>query len=64
MLSAQHFLNELNTPEFPWTGLTIVLLIGVLAAAAGTRFLQLRAKRSATSAQPAETQIAEPTRGL
>jgi hypothetical protein len=64
VLSAQHFLNELNTPEFPWTGLTIVLLIGVLAAAVGTRFLQLRAKRSATSAQPAETQIAEPTRGL
>jgi len=36
----------------------------VLAAAVGTRFLQLRAKRSATPAQPAETQIAEPTRGL
>jgi hypothetical protein len=64
VLSAQHFLNELNTPEFPWSGLTIVLLIGVLAAAVGTRFLQLRAKRSATPAQPAETQIAEPTRGL
>jgi hypothetical protein len=64
VLSAQHFLNELNTPEFPWSGLTIVLLIGVLAAAVGTRFLQLRAKRSATPTQPAETQIAEPTRGL
>jgi len=64
VLSAQHFLNELNTPEFPWSGLTIVLLIGVLAAAVGTRFLQLRAKRSATPAPPPETQIAEPTRGL
>ena len=31
--SAQNFLNELNTPEFPWTALTIVLLIGVFAAA-------------------------------
>jgi len=59
VLSAQHFLNELAAPEFPWSGLTIVLLIGVLAAAVGTRFLQLRGKRSATSAAPAETQ-AEP----
>ena len=33
--SAQNFLNELNTPEFPWTALTIVLLIGVFAAALG-----------------------------
>jgi hypothetical protein len=49
VVSAQHFLNELNAPEFPWTGLTIVLLIGVLAAAVGTRFMQLRSKRSATS---------------
>ena len=24
VVSAQHFLNELNAPEFPWTGLTIV----------------------------------------
>ena len=49
VVSAQHFLNELNSPEFPWTGLTIVLLIGVLAAAVGTRFLQLRSRHAATS---------------
>src|ERR1700744_3917220 len=54
VVSAHHFLNELDAPEFPWTGLTIVLLIGVLAAAVGTRFLQLRSKRSATSAQTVE----------
>jgi len=48
VVSAQHFLHELNSPEFPWTGLTIFLLIAVLAAAVGTRFLQLRAKRAAT----------------
>ena len=64
VVSAQHFLHELDTPEFPWSGLTIVLLIGVLAAAVGARFLQLRAKSSATPARPADTQIAEPTRGL
>src|SRR6201991_4227531 len=50
VVSAQHFLHELTPPEFPWTGLTIVLLIGVLAAAIGTRFLQLRSRRAATSA--------------
>jgi hypothetical protein len=49
VVSAQHFLNELDAPEFPWTGLTIFLLVGVLAAAVATRFLQLRGKRSATS---------------
>jgi len=62
-VSAQHFLNELNTPEFPWTGLTIVLLIGVLAAAVGTRFLQLRSKRSATSPHTAEASPEESDQG-
>lgn len=64
VVSAQHFLNELNAPEFPWTGLTIVLLIGVLAAAVGTRFLQLRSRRSATPTDEAETELEEPTRGV
>lgn len=64
VVSAQHFLNELNAPEFPWTGLTIVLLIGVLAAAVGTRFLQLRSRRSATPTDAAETELEEPTRGV
>jgi hypothetical protein len=64
VLSAQHFLNELNAPEFPWTGLTIVLLIGVLAAAVGTRFLQLRSRRSATSAGAGDTPAEEPNQAL
>ena len=59
--SAQHFLNELGAPEFPWTGLTLVLLIGVLAAAVGARFLQLRGKRPATSVASAETPVDAPT---
>lgn len=62
-VSAQHFLNELNGPEFPWTGLTIALLIGVLAAAVGTRLLQRRAKRSATSPQADDPHPEEPTQG-
>lgn len=48
VLSAQNFLHELETPQFPWTPFTIVVLIGVLAAVVGTRFMQQRAKRSAT----------------
>ncbi|KZS75201.1 hypothetical protein A4G29_23930 [Mycobacterium kansasii] len=53
--SAQNFLHELDTPEFPWAGLTIFMLIAVLAAAVGTRFMQLRARRSATSGDSADT---------
>jgi hypothetical protein len=52
--SAQNFLNELNTPEFPWTALTIVLLIGVFAAVLGGRFMQLRNRQPATVGAPAE----------
>jgi hypothetical protein len=67
VVSAQNFLHELNTPEFPWTGLTIVLLIGVLAAAVGTRFLQRRSRRSATSTEAPETGATrpeEPSKGV
>ncbi|OBK22237.1 hypothetical protein A5634_07665 [Mycobacterium asiaticum] len=61
--SAQNFLNELNTPEFPWTAFTIVLLIGVLAAAAGTRFMQLRNRQPATSDSPPDTPSFEAQQG-
>jgi hypothetical protein len=59
--SAQNFLGELNSPEFPWTAFTIVVLIGVLAAAIGTRFMQLRSRRSATSADTGETVADKPS---
>ncbi|OBJ11617.1 DUF6676 family protein [Mycobacterium sp. 1465703.0] len=59
VVSAQHFLHELDTPEFPWTGLTIFLLIAVFAAAVGTRLLQLRSKRAATSDRTAATSAAD-----
>lgn len=54
VVSAQNFLHQLNTPQFPWTAFTIVLLIGVLAAVVGTRIMQLRPRRSATSQDDAE----------
>jgi hypothetical protein len=55
VVSAQNFLHQLETPQFPWTGFTIALLIGVLAAVVGTRFMQLRARRSATSHEKPQT---------
>jgi hypothetical protein len=58
--SAQNVLHQLETPQFPWTPFTIVVLIGVLAAVVGVRFMQLRAKRSATSTDSAEA-VAEGT---
>jgi hypothetical protein len=48
VLSAQNFLHQLETPQFPWTPFTILVLIAVLAAVVGTRFMQLRARRTAT----------------
>lgn len=43
--SSQNFVSQLNTPDFPWTGFTIVLVIAVMLAAVGTRLLQVRSKR-------------------
>jgi hypothetical protein len=48
----QAFVDQLQTPDFPWIGFTFTLLIGVAAAAVLTRVLQLRARRS----QNTETQ--------
>lgn len=64
VVSAQNFLHQLNTPQFPWTALTIVLLIIVLATAVGTRILQLRAKRSATSADDNEPSAENAEQGV
>ena len=43
--SSKNFVSQLTTPDFPWTALTIVLVLGVLAALFG-RVLQVRAKRA------------------
>ncbi len=56
VVSAQNFLHQLETSQFPWPAFTIVLLIGVVGAVIGTRLLQLRARRSAmTRPKVAET---------
>jgi hypothetical protein len=54
VVSAQNFLHQLNTPQFPWTAFTIMVLIGVLAAVAGTRFMRLRFSRPAMLPHEAE----------
>ena len=45
--SSKNFVSELTTPHFPWTAFSVVLVVGVLAAAIATRFLQVRSKRRA-----------------
>ncbi len=47
VVSAQNFLHQLVTPQFPWTGFTVLVLLGVLTAVVATRVAQVRAKRTA-----------------
>ena len=52
--SAHNFVEELTTPDFPWTAMTIVLVLAVAAATVVTRVLQVRGKR-ASAEQTADT---------
>ncbi|NTY58992.1 DUF6676 family protein [Mycolicibacterium sphagni] len=54
VVGTQAFVDQLQTPDFPWSGLTFALVIGVAAAAVLTRVLQLRARRSQNAITPAE----------
>jgi hypothetical protein len=57
--ATKNFVSQLQTPDFPWTALTIVLVIGVALATVLTRVLQVRSRRDApadtTPASPAES---------
>lgn len=56
--SSKNFVGELTTPDFPWTALTIVVVIGVVAATAATRWLQIRGKRAAAAeAEPTDSDL-------
>lgn len=47
VLASQNFVNELAADsQFPWTPFTIVVVLGVVLAAVGTRLLQVRVRRS------------------
>jgi hypothetical protein len=63
VVSAQNFLHQLTTPQFPWTEFTIVVLIAVLSAAIGTRIAQVRGQRSATAAGTAAGAESSPAEG-
>jgi hypothetical protein len=54
--SAKNFVSQMQTPIFPWTPFTIVVILGVVLAAAATRMLQVRARKAAAAAvvEPAE----------
>jgi hypothetical protein len=54
VVGTQAFVDQLQTPDFPWMGLTITLVIGVAVAAVLTRVLQLRARRSQNTDTTAE----------
>lgn len=54
VLSAQNFVSELQTPDFPWTPFTVFVVLGVAAAAVLTRVLQVRARRSVAETAPPE----------
>jgi hypothetical protein len=54
VVGTQAFVDQLQTPDFPWIGLTITLVIGVAVAAVLTRVLQLRARRSQPSEMASE----------
>lgn len=45
--ATKNFVSQLQTPDFPWTALTIVLVIGVALATVLTRVLQVRSRRDA-----------------
>jgi hypothetical protein len=53
--SSKNFLGELTTQHFPWTPFTIVVVLGVLAAAVVTRVLQVRGKRAAATDAVSDT---------
>jgi hypothetical protein len=58
--SAQNFVGQLQTPDFPWMGLTIVLTLGVILAAVITRVLQVRAKAAFASNAQADSGSPDP----
>jgi hypothetical protein len=53
--SSKDFVSELQTGTFPWTGLTIVLTLGVIVAVVATRLLQVKSKHTKEVEETAST---------
>lgn len=51
--SAQNFVGQLTTPDFPWTALSVAVIVLVAAAIVGVRALQVRARRAFANSAPA-----------
>jgi hypothetical protein len=47
--ATKDFVAQLQTPDFPWTALTIALVVGVALATVLTRVLQVRGRRRETA---------------
>jgi hypothetical protein len=47
--STKNFVSQLETPDFPWTAWTIVVVVAVALATVGTRMLQQWGKRRAAA---------------
>jgi hypothetical protein len=58
--ASQNFLHVLATPPFPWTGLTIALVVAVALSAVITRVLQLRARNPVAPSGPSEAESRDP----
>ncbi len=54
VVGAQAFVDQLRTPDFPWTAFTIVLVFGVASATFLTRVLRNRAKSREHTKTPAD----------
>lgn len=52
VVASQNFVTELTTSHFPWTPFTLLLVVGVAAAAIGTRMLQVRARKTNDAEKP------------
>lgn len=55
--SSQNFVSQLNTPDFPWTGLTIGLTLAVFLAVVVTRILQVKGKRAVAEENAATSEF-------
>jgi hypothetical protein len=55
VVASQNFVDELTASHFPWTPFTILVVLGVVVAAVGTRLLQVRARRTAEAQPSAST---------
>lgn len=53
--SSQNFVDQLTTPDFPWTGWTIFLVLAVLSATVATRLIQVRIRRPGGPVAPGDS---------